>query len=110
MLVRGAYEEAYRFLTEHERDAGSDSSNNKRHNVLDRAAIITGHPGIGKTWFLSFVLVQRLLNGLQTVFQYAPEDSENKCGVCHILFDRRGAKIIDSLHTLLAAGFPGAIE
>ncbi|KAA8895004.1 hypothetical protein FN846DRAFT_912250, partial [Sphaerosporella brunnea] len=97
MLVRVAYEEAYRFLTEHERDAGSGSSNNsKRRNVLDRAAIITGHPGIGKTWFLSFVLVHRLLNGQKTVFQY-----ENKCGVCHILFDGRGAKIIDSLRDVV---------
>ncbi|KAA8909693.1 hypothetical protein FN846DRAFT_600603 [Sphaerosporella brunnea] len=98
MLVRVAYEEAYRFLCEHERDADSDSRNKiKRRNVLDRAAIITGHPGIGKTWLLSFVLVQRLLNGQKTVVQYAPEDSENKCGVCHILFDGRGATIIDSL-------------
>ncbi|KAA8914385.1 hypothetical protein FN846DRAFT_915770 [Sphaerosporella brunnea] len=102
MLVRVAYEEAYRFLTEHERDAGFDPRDkSNRRNVLDRAAIITGHPGIGKTWFLSFVLVQRLLNGQKTVVQYAPEDSENKCGGCHILFDGRGAKIIDSLRDVV---------
>ncbi|KAA8899471.1 hypothetical protein FN846DRAFT_909607 [Sphaerosporella brunnea] len=101
MLVRDAYEEAYRFLNEHARDADSDPSNNKQRNVLDRAAIITGHPGIGKTWFLSLVLVQRLLNGQQTVLQYTSEDSENKCGVCNILFNRRGAKIIDSLRDVV---------
>jgi len=34
-------------------------------------SLILGQPGIGKTWFLSYVLVRRLLEGKPTIFQVA---------------------------------------
>lgn len=38
---------------------------NAMGNWLDRVFIVPGQPGVGKTWFLSCVLVDRLLRVLQ---------------------------------------------
>ena len=48
---------------------------------------MTGQPGIGKTWFLSFVLVDRLLRGEVTILQYG-EDSDA------LLFDGTGVNYL----------------
>jgi hypothetical protein len=64
---------------------------------MDRAIIITGHPGIGKTWFLSYVLVERLLRFLPTIVQYGPTDPEHVIGASHILFDEHGTRFIHAL-------------
>jgi hypothetical protein len=55
--------------------------------------ILTGNPGIGKTWFQSAILVDRLLAGFPTVLQ----TNEGLEGERFLLFDQRG---VSSLHEL----------
>ncbi|KAM6499073.1 hypothetical protein JOM56_004581 [Amanita muscaria] len=43
---------------------------NLRQNDRKRGVVITGTPGIGKSIFLYFVLVERILNGQCTAYQY----------------------------------------
>ena len=43
---------------------------------VDKAFIFTGHPGIGKTCFLSYVLVGRLLKAQPTVLQIGGDSDE----------------------------------
>jgi hypothetical protein len=64
---------------------------------MDRVIIVSGHPGIGKTWFLSYILVERLLRSLPTIVQYAPTDPERVIGASHILFDEHGTRFIHGL-------------
>ena len=51
-----------------------------------RGSIITGQPGIGKAFFGSFLLVQRLLCELPTVLQHGTP----KCGIFHFIFSEGG--------------------
>jgi len=37
--------------------------------IEERNIIISGHPGIGKSWFLTFLLVYRIMLGLPTIWQ-----------------------------------------
>lgn len=55
---------------------------------VDKAFIFTGHPGIGKTCFLSYVLVERLLKAKPTVLQIGGDSDDYS----HILFDKLGVR------------------
>ena len=55
---------------------------------VDKAFIFTGHPGIGKTCFLSYVLVERLLKAQPTVLQIGGDSDEYS----HFLFDKLGVR------------------
>ncbi|KAA8900248.1 hypothetical protein FN846DRAFT_959161, partial [Sphaerosporella brunnea] len=108
MLVRKAYVEAWNYINAREKhrpkERGSevvtnpDGTRTVRSGVIldnsrpvdDKAVIISGNPGIGKTWFLSYVLVERLLNALPTIVQYAATESE----AGHILFDKHGVRFV----------------
>ena len=98
MLVTEAYAEAFAYLSQ--RDAKRDTkimpienrqqsgdvliefgeNPNSRTNAY-QAVIMTGQPGIGKTWFL-YVLVERLLRAETTVVQVAAD--------FHISLDQTG--------------------
>ena len=68
LLVREAYHELLDRIVELEKRSGYTSrdeasvTNTNRYRG-NRAFIVSGQPGIGKTWFLSHVLVDRLLRG-----------------------------------------------
>jgi hypothetical protein len=71
LLVRGAYREMYDILV-------ADHEHRLEHFRVKKFiphymkfSLILGQPGIGKTWFLSYVLVRRLLEGKPTIFQVA---------------------------------------
>ena len=55
---------------------------------VDKAFIFTGHPGIGKTCFLSYVLVERLLKAQPTVLQIGGDSDD----YYHFLFDKLGVR------------------
>ncbi|KZT03446.1 uncharacterized protein LAESUDRAFT_814726 [Laetiporus sulphureus 93-53] len=61
MLVREEYEEALRYFD-------LRYSSNPSGGVL-----ITGHPGIGKSIFLRYILVMRILRGEPTLYQHQPD-------------------------------------
>jgi hypothetical protein len=82
MLVRHAYEESYAMLCRYEyerpgrmkRKIGADGNfvmvAYKQMRALSESAVIfTGQPGIGKSWFLAYILVERLLKG-QPFYKY----------------------------------------
>ncbi|KAI0297393.1 hypothetical protein BC826DRAFT_165340 [Russula brevipes] len=73
VLLRKQYEDAYRVVMSSCGPYGG-------------GVIITGHPGIGKTMFLYYLLVLRLRNRQPTFFQYSP-------GFV-ILFDNRGVRVV----------------
>ena len=99
MLVTKAYAEAFAYLSQRDAMRGKEvmavtkrqqsgevsieykDNPNSRTNAY-RAVIMTGQPGIGKTWFLSYVLVERLLRAEATVLQVAAN--------VHILLDQSG--------------------
>jgi hypothetical protein len=96
MLVRGAYEEAYGYIST--RDANRRKQKGHSRLNTDRAVIMTGHPGIGKKWFLSYVLVERLLKSMPTIVQYSWDEID----ATHILFDENGARLVTSFTRELA--------
>jgi hypothetical protein len=63
----------------------------------EKAILILGQPGIGKTWFLSYVLVRRRLEGKPIIFQvgsYLGGDSRLNA-VTHYLIDGHGVRELD---------------
>jgi hypothetical protein len=74
------------YLPEHAKDLPSC------RNRLHKGLVISGQPGIGKTWFLSALLVGRLLLGSKTVLQF---ESDGKYG--HLLFDHLGVRYLDDV-------------
>ena len=54
--------------------------------------VFTGQPGIGKSWFLWYVFVERLPNGETTILQVPDAAS----GVAHYLFDSAGLRSVDA--------------
>jgi hypothetical protein len=71
----------------------------KSNPLSDRQKIIQilGQPGIGKTWFLSYVLVRRLLEGKPTIFQVADNfrGDNGFADATHYLIDADGVRRMD---------------
>jgi len=78
--LRKQYEEAVRFVV---------SSCDSYGGGQGGGVIITGHPGIGKTMFLYYLLVLRLRNRQPTFFHYSP-------GFV-VLFDNRGVSVVSPI-------------
>jgi len=76
LLVRNAYREMYNILLDAQELRIKYLDKNEPIPRSDRIILILGQPGIGKTWFLSYVLVRRLLEGKPTIFQ----EGENSGG------------------------------
>jgi hypothetical protein len=95
LLVRGAYLEMYDILLEAQEDRLKDLQEGKAIPNRKKIILILGQPGIGKTWFLTYVLVRRLLEGKPTIFQLAQFDSANP-NPTHYLVDRNGVRQMDS--------------
>jgi hypothetical protein len=70
-----------------------EGERSRKRQRTHSSIILTGNPGIGKTWFQSAILVERLLAGFPTVLQMdnTPTNEE------YLLFDHRG---VTSLHEL----------
>jgi len=67
LLVREAYREMYDILVACQEDRLKHTA-----RIIPKwmkMILILGQPGIGKTWFLSYVLARRLLVGKPTIFQ-----------------------------------------
>lgn len=102
LLLRPAYEEAIRVLEKSEQLQGFMRSPDeteaewlsrrpRKRDHFQSGFVFTGHPGIGKTFFLSQLLVHRLMAGLATVLQVGlPSDLK------HILFDENGVRFIEN--------------
>jgi hypothetical protein len=71
LLVRGAYREMYDILVADHEDRLKDFRAERSIADWKKFRLILGQPGIGKTWFLSYVLVRRLLEGKPTIYQVA---------------------------------------
>ena len=109
LLVRGSYEGALRMMNESEASRQLVTRNVEKRNEdgttytmrmpipgtrlkVNRAFIFSGHPGIGKTCFLSYVLVERLLKAQPTVLQIGSDVD----GYFHLLFDQSGVRRVTS--------------
>ena len=107
LLVRDSYKGALRMMEDFEASRTPDSIYVRKRNhdettytvsrpipgsrrKVDKAFIFSGHPGIGKTCFLSYVLVERLLKAQPTVLQIGADGGEYSC----ILFDKLGVRPI----------------
>jgi len=104
LLVRTSYVEMLHRIREYERSVSSSTridgersrffEGAKRKRQQDKYAfIITRHPGIGKTFFLSLVLVDRLLRSEPTILQVGSAGA-----VQHLLFDTAGVRYISELN------------
>jgi hypothetical protein len=71
LLVRGAYREMYDVLVADQEGRMKHVQAKRKIPVFKKFSLILGQPGIGKTWFLSYALVRRLLEGKPTIFQAA---------------------------------------
>ena len=109
LLVRGSYEGALRMMNDSEAsrqlvtvDVEKTNDDGTTYTIrmpipgtrqkVNRAFIFSGHPGIGKTCFLSYVLVERLLKAQPTVLQTGSDID----GYFHILFDQSGVRRVTS--------------
>jgi hypothetical protein len=90
MLVRNCYIELREILEENDRvrRLASRPTQHEKYNL------IIGQPGIGKTWFLSYILVHRLLLGKRTILQVSSKLAEKSEGL-HFLFDAEGVHEMD---------------
>jgi len=97
LLVRNAYKEMYNILLEAQKLRMKYLDKNEPIPDSEKIILILGQPGIGKTWFLSYVLVRRLLEGKPTIFQ----DGENFgpdsrfAAVGHYLINENGVHQMD---------------
>jgi hypothetical protein len=94
LLVRNAYPEMYGVLVEAQERRLECIKESKPLSDTQKIILILGQPGIGKTWFLSYVLVRRLLEGQPTIFQVADNfrgDSGCIDGT-HYLIDGNGVR------------------
>lgn len=94
LLVREAYKESLARLyeTDANRRSGEKRISKRMKNILQKSGkgtIFTRHPRIGKTCFLSYVLVNRLLCGEPTVLQIGNAKINN-----HLLFDHKGVRFV----------------
>jgi hypothetical protein len=96
LLVRGAYREMYDILLEAQEDRLKDLQEWKAIPHRKKIILILGQPGIGKTWFLTYVLVRRLLEGKPTIFQLADFDGASNTSATHYLIDGYGIRRMDS--------------
>jgi hypothetical protein len=90
MLVRDCYVELRKVLEENDRIRLLAS----RPTIREKYNLIIGQPGIGKTWFLSYILVHRLLLGKRTILQVSAKLAEKSTGL-HFLFDADGVHEMD---------------
>ena len=105
LLVRDSYNGALRMMEDFEasrtppsiritkrKDDGTpytvSRTNKGSRQKVDKAFIFTGLPGIGKTCFLSYVLVERLLKAQPTILQIGDDSDEYS----HFLFDKLGVR------------------
>jgi hypothetical protein len=108
MLVRPAYEESYAMLCRYEderpgrmkRKIGADGNfvmvaYKQMRALSEKAVIFTGQPGIGKSWFLAYILVERLLKGQPTILQVLNPDVKAINQAKHYLFDNSGVRLVD---------------
>jgi hypothetical protein len=71
LLVRKAYREMYDVLVAAQEERLEHLRVPERIPDRKKITLILGQPGIGKTWFLTYVLVRRILEGKPTIFQVA---------------------------------------
>ncbi|KAF8545093.1 hypothetical protein BDD12DRAFT_800727 [Trichophaea hybrida] len=110
LLVRQAYKELYQAIRSGEESRPGDIKRVRQEDgtvslVTDRSLrqeiekvfLITGHPGIGKTMYLSYLLVQRMLLGEPTIFQLAEriDGVMDIINVVHFLIDDCGVRVMD---------------
>ena len=105
LLVRDSYKGALRMMEDSEasrtpemgyitkrKDDGTPYTASRpikgSRQKADKAFVFTGHPGIGKTCFLSCVLVERLLKAQPTVLQFGGDSDEYS----HFPFDKLGVR------------------
>lgn len=70
------------------------------HNRGRRGVVVTGMPGIGKSLFLYFVLIERILNGQCTAYQRSPNS-------VILMLDRHDVRIFRANACFDCQGFPG---
>jgi hypothetical protein len=100
LLVRGAYQEMYNILVETQEDRLQHIQVPEPIPNRKKISLILGQPGIGKTWFLTYVLVRRLLEGKPTIFQVAKhfDGDVNFSDATHYLINENGVhQMPDSL-------------
>jgi hypothetical protein len=71
LLVRGAYREVYDILVSIQKHRQYNIEHAAPMYDEMKCSLIIGPPGTGKTWFLTYVLIRRLLEGKPTIFQVA---------------------------------------
>ena len=93
LLVREAYREMYDVLVVDHEDRMKHVEKESEIPRFKKFTLILGQPGIGKTWFLSYALVRRLLEGKPTIFQAAngvTDDNFDSTAATHYLIDAIG--------------------
>ncbi|KAI5813435.1 hypothetical protein BZA77DRAFT_119709 [Pyronema omphalodes] len=110
LLVRMAYEELYLAIHSGEESRPGDVrrvrnedgtvslvTDRRIRQDMEKVFLIIGHPGIGKSLFLSYLLVKRLLLGQPTIFQVSERvDGVTDCtNVVHFLIDDCGVRPMD---------------
>jgi len=99
LLVRNAYKEMYNILLEAQELRMKYLDKNDPIPDSKKTILILGQPGIGKTWFLSYVLVRRLLEGKPTIFQngegFGADSRFDE--VTHYLINENGAHQMDEV-------------
>jgi hypothetical protein len=94
LLVRRAYREMYDVLVAAQEGRLKHLRDLEPIPNREKITLIVGQPGIGKTCFLTYVLVRRLLEGKPTIFQFADRfpSAVNFAEATHYLINRNGVR------------------
>jgi len=92
LLVRESYREMYDILVTDQEDRIRTVHAGRMIPDWKKFSLILGQPGIGKRWFLSYVLVRRLLEGKPTIFQagICGSDAAEPTAATHYLINANG--------------------
>ena len=96
LLVRKAYREMYTVLLESQKHRLKQIQKLGHIPNWSKIILVLGQPGIGTTWFLTYVLVRRLMEGKPTIFQLADFDLDAHTEPIHYLIDKNGVRHMDS--------------
>lgn len=90
IIIRQDYIESFKIIKAFEKCPQADSP------IPEHSIVFSGHPGIGKTCFLSYILLERLLKSKPTVLQVDLSINKKFPAHSHFLFDKHGVRIIRS--------------
>lgn len=89
LFIRECYESAYRYLLEQDDMRRPDNLHHDGRLKGEKGIVISGQPGIGKTCFLAYAWIERMLAGKPTILQIGGASNH-----INVMFDKGAVRLI----------------